>query len=123
MSKFKDFASFKIGIDERIMEINGPEIFKIIEWYDIVKSKNQLLASESKSIIEILDRGPIFDHYEPILLKLKQLGYLEIWHKEAGKPTDEISNKILEAIAAAKMGKKRPDLQPKTEQKKESSKI
>lgn len=110
MSTFKNFSSFRLSPDERIMDINGPEIFLLIQWFDEVKAQNHILANESKSIIEILDKGPIFDHYEPILLKLKQLAYIELWHKHAGSPNDEMSNKILSAIEAAKAGKKRPDL-------------
>lgn len=110
MSKFNNLNQYRIAHNERVIELNGPEINLIFQWYNQIKKEDPLLASESSSIELILERGPIFDVYEPMLLNTNQLKYLRMWHKHVGSPVDELSTKIVDAITAAEKGEKRPDL-------------
>ena len=110
MSKFKDFGQVFLGLNERIVFLNGPEIKEIFKWNKQLKDKDTYLYEEGKSICEILERGPIFDMYEPLVLSLNQIELLKIWHKSVIPNNIELSEKIIFALDLAKEGKKRPDL-------------
>ena len=112
MSKFNNLNPYRMAFDERVIELNGPEIAEIFRWYDEVKKNDSLLAQESSSLIDILERGPIFDGHEPMLVKLKQIDFLFLWYKHMGEPKNELTDKILLAMNSAANGKKRIDLIP-----------
>lgn len=106
-----------MAFDERVVELNGPEIALLMQWYRQVKEQDSLTASESASLIEVLDRGPIFQFHEPLLVTLKQIGFVSMWYNIVGQPKDELSATVLMAFSVAKEGKKRPDLIPPEETK------
>lgn len=80
MSKFNNLNPYRMAFDERVVELNGPEISLLMQWYRQVKEKDALTASESASLIEVLDRGPIFQFHEPLLVTLKQIGFVFMWY-------------------------------------------
>lgn len=117
MSKFNNLEPYRMAFDERVVELNGPEIGLIMTWYNKVKKTDSLVAAESASLIPTLDRGPIFQFHEPLLVTLKQISFVFMWHQINGFPDDELSKTVLMAFAVAKEGKKRPDLIPQEEKK------
>jgi len=110
MSKFKDFGQVFLGLNERIIFFNGPEIREIFKWHKQLKSLDPYLHEDGKSICEVLERGPIFDLYEPLVLTMSQIDMLKVWKTTAVPVNSELADKIVLAIDCAKEGKKRTDL-------------
>lgn len=111
MSKFNNLNPYRLSHDERVVELNGPEISELIKWYKELQEIDPLTAEESSSVIDVLDRGPIFEFHEPLLVTVKQINHIKNWIKMI-KPAGEIVDKILAALMAAEKGEQRPDLKP-----------
>lgn len=118
MSKFNNLNPYRMAYDERVVELNGPEIARLMDWYSTTRKKDSLVAEETKSLVDILERGPIFQFHEPLLVTLKQINFVTLWFQTAGKPDDELSATVLMAFASARDGKRRPDLLTEEEKKK-----
>lgn len=119
MSKFNNLNPYRLGSDERVVELNGPEIAELYVWYNQVKKLDSLTAQESQSVMETLERGPLFEHHEGLMVTLKQIKHVESWVKIV-QPQSELTKSITEAFAAAKEGKRRPDLLAKEEELKKA---
>lgn len=110
MSKFKDFGQVFLGLNERIILLNGPEIREIFKWHKQLKILDPYLYNDGKSICEVLERGPIFELYEPLVLTIAQIDLLKIWRNSIVPANPELADKIVLAIDCAREGKKRTDL-------------
>lgn len=110
MSKFNSLNPYRLSIDDRIIELNGPEISELYRWHKALKKIDDLMAEESQGVIETLERGPIFDHHETLLVTTKEIKHMQSWYKTV-KPTGESVDKIVASLEAALYGKRRPDLQ------------
>jgi hypothetical protein len=117
MSKFNALNPYRLGFDDRIIELNGPEIAELYRWHKALKKIDELMAEETQGVIETLERGPIFDHHEGMLVTKKEIQHMQNWHK-AVKPTGELVEKITAALEAGLYGKRRPDLQTIEDQEK-----
>lgn len=110
MSKFNSLNPYRIGFNDRIIELNGPEIAELFRWHKALRKIDELMAEESQGVLETLERGPIFEHHEGMLVTTKEIQHMQNWYK-AVKPTGETVDLIVAALEAGLYGKRRPDLQ------------
>jgi hypothetical protein len=110
MSKFNNLNPYRLSGNERVVEVNGPEISELYKWHEQVKAIDPLLAEESQSILETLERGPLFEHHQGLMVTVKEIENVQLWYK-ALKPSGELAEKIINAFNAAMEGKRRPDLE------------
>lgn len=110
MSKFNNLNPYRLSGNERVVEVNGPEISELYKWHEQVKSLDPLLAEESQSILETLERGPLFEHHQGLMVTVKEIKNVQLWYKTL-KPSGELAEKIINAFNSAMEGKRRPDLE------------
>jgi hypothetical protein len=110
MSKFNSLNPYRLNVNDRIIELNGPEIAELYRWHRLVRQIDSLMAEESQGVIDTLERGPIFERHETMLVTTKEIQHMQSWYKLT-KPTGEVADKIAAALEAGLYGKRRPDLQ------------